>query len=49
MSALMSAEGMRAVNMMPLWEVIRDYEDLGIYYVCADGQATEIGTEDWED
>lgn len=49
MSVLMSAEGMAAVNLMPLTEVVRDYEELGIYYVLQDGKATEIGTEPWKD
>ena len=48
MSATMSSEGMAAVNQMPLWEAQKDYDELHIFYVCADGQAVEIGTEPWE-
>lgn len=49
MSVPMNAEGMVAVNKMPLWELYQDYEDLGIFYVANDGRATLIGTEPWED
>lgn len=47
--ARMNEEGMAAVNALTIEEVLRDYKDLGIYYVCADGKAEYIGCEDWDD
>jgi len=49
MSARMNEVGMAMVNMMPLWELQRDYDELHIYYICEDGKAVDIGTEPWED
>ena len=49
MAVQMNAEGMAAVNSIPLWELVRDYEELGIFYIANDGMAVQIGTEEWGD
>ena len=49
MSAMLNDEGIATINTLPLWEVLRDYEELGIFYVCEDGMVTKLGTEDWGD
>lgn len=49
MSARMNEVGMAMVNMMPLWELQRDYKELHIFYICEDGKAVDIGTEPWEE
>ena len=46
MSVRMDARLADTINKLPLYEMVRDYNEMGIYYVCEDGKAVDFGVEE---